>query len=232
MERFYHRAPSPESTIEVICRNVLELVASMEDCLAKERILPCLILLYCGIDIIASLEDKAPKVRGEKLPTRSPAMATASRHSFERWVNRYLLKAGHFSFSARDLYSARCGIIHSYSPESDLYRSGRARIICYAYGPDTLQDLEERNRREVEMGFQRTVGAHVRDLITGYRNAFANYIEDVQNDSARMRTIVEATKVWFFDKKDGLGVLSEDARPQNGHSRKQIEVPMSIAAER
>jgi hypothetical protein len=33
-------------------RNLITLVESMEDCMAKGRLLPCLVLLYSAIDIV------------------------------------------------------------------------------------------------------------------------------------------------------------------------------------
>jgi hypothetical protein len=36
--------------------NLIALLESIEDCLTKRRILPCLMLLYSGIDVVASLE--------------------------------------------------------------------------------------------------------------------------------------------------------------------------------
>src|SRR5438477_12737481 len=77
-------------------RNLTELLDSIEDCLAKRRILPCLMLLYSGIDVIASLE-----------------AGTASRSAFTKWVNRYVLKSTSLSCTASDLYGARCGILHT-----------------------------------------------------------------------------------------------------------------------
>ena len=50
--------------------NLIGLLESVEDCLAKRRILPCLMLLYSGIDVIASLET-----------------GKASRSVFIRWVS-------------------------------------------------------------------------------------------------------------------------------------------------
>ena len=37
-------------------KNLIALVESMEDCMAKGRLLPCLVLFYSAIDIVASLE--------------------------------------------------------------------------------------------------------------------------------------------------------------------------------
>ena len=50
--------------------NLIALLKSIEECLAKGRILPCLMLLYAGIDVVASLE-----------------AGRAGPRAFRRWVN-------------------------------------------------------------------------------------------------------------------------------------------------
>jgi hypothetical protein len=37
-------------------KTLMQLFESIEDCLLKHRLLPCLILLYSAIDIVSSLE--------------------------------------------------------------------------------------------------------------------------------------------------------------------------------
>src|SRR5690242_2777684 len=58
-------------------QNIKALLDSIEDCLSKQRTIPCLILLYSGIDSISALES-----------------GKASRSSFKEWVTKYVLKRG------------------------------------------------------------------------------------------------------------------------------------------
>jgi Domain of unknown function(DUF2779) len=48
--------PKEERLMVALEKNLKVLVESIEDCLAKRRLLPCLILLYSAVDIVASLE--------------------------------------------------------------------------------------------------------------------------------------------------------------------------------
>jgi hypothetical protein len=85
-------------------KNLVEHLAAIEDCLQKRRILQCLCLLYAGIDVVASLE-------------RMPQESTKS--AFVRWVEENVLKVRPMSCTALELYAARCGILHSFTADSD-----------------------------------------------------------------------------------------------------------------
>lgn len=84
-------------------KNLTVLLESIEDCLANRRLLPCLILIYSSIDIVSSLE---------------PGRATGS--AFMAWTDKYLLKAISLPCTPSDLWGARCGILHTFSGESDM----------------------------------------------------------------------------------------------------------------
>src|SRR5664280_369361 len=119
--------PTPYQPRHAYYKAALDLKDSIEDCLVKCRILPCLILLYSGIDVFASLEAQ-------------PGQST--KDAFLYWVEAYMLKGRSLSCSALDLYAARCGIIHAFSWSSDLSRSGKARKIMYAWGTADAAKLD------------------------------------------------------------------------------------------
>jgi len=65
-----------------------------------------------------------------------------TRRDFLDWVERYLLPNSGLPCTALELYSARCGVVHTQSPEARATRGGTARKIFYSWGscrPDTLQ---------------------------------------------------------------------------------------------
>lgn len=78
--------------------NVTQLFDAIEDCLAKGRLLPCLTLLYSGIDVIASLE-------------RKPGEGACA--AFVRWTEENLLKVHPLQCTGLELYAARCGVVHT-----------------------------------------------------------------------------------------------------------------------
>lgn len=157
---------------------IKQLKDSIDDCASKGRVLSCLTLLYSAIDVLASLE---------KLPNEG------TQSAFVRWVDRYMLPNAAFQFSSRDLYAARCGIVHAFSAESNLSRMGRAKKIVYAWGTANVDTL-----RQAGQALGRTeVSVHVRDLIDGFGIAVINYIEDVVKDADRRKRFVESTGCWL-----------------------------------
>ncbi len=156
--------------------NLIGLLESVEDCLAKRRILPCLMLLYSGIDVIASLET-----------------GKASRSVFIRWVNKYLLKAASLSCTALDLYGARCGILHTFSAKSDMSAQGQAREIVYAWGNAKAADLAETSK---VLGRNDCV-LHLRELINAFRVGLADYLEEVMKDDKRKQKLEAGAGLWF-----------------------------------
>ena len=155
--------------------NLIALLDSIEDCLTKRRILPCLMLLYSGIDIVASLE------------------TGRARRAFIQWVNNYLLKSASLSCKASDVYGARCGILHTFSAESDMSRKGQARQIVYAWGDAKTDELE---RASKGLGRNDCV-VHVRELINAFRVGLADYLEEVMQDENRKQKLYAGASLWF-----------------------------------
>jgi hypothetical protein len=124
--------------------------------LDQRYILPALALLYTGIDIAASLERLGHE---------------STKKSFIRWCDCYLLKQRTLSCTSADLYSARCGILHAHSAESDLTRAGKAKKVFYAWGTGTTASLDAiakfSNRSDA-------VNIHVSDLREAFAMALKN----------------------------------------------------------
>ncbi len=83
-----------------------EIVQASNLCLNSKFPSAALSLMYIALDTAASLDHR---LRRE-----------ASRARFVKWVERYILCSGDLACSALDLYGARCGLLHTYSPRSQL----------------------------------------------------------------------------------------------------------------
>jgi hypothetical protein len=165
--------------MEKFHKHVSDLVEAIQDCLAKHRILPCLTLLYSGMDVLASLEAKP----GE-----------GTEKSFVRWVDLYVLKGGKFSCTALDLYAARCGIVHAFSAESRLRQSGKARTVVYAWGDADAKKLEKSGNL---LG-QNCSAVQLDDLVYAFRIGIANQIEEVRKSQERQQALEKAVARWFI----------------------------------
>jgi hypothetical protein len=76
-----------------------------------------LVVLYALIDTVGLVDNQFGKT-------------SANRTTFKNWINTYV-NVSSLNVSADDIYAARCGILHSFSSESDLSRKGRAKEIQY-----------------------------------------------------------------------------------------------------
>ena len=142
-------------------------------------ILPGLALLYTGIDIVASLERLGHE--GTKV-------------SFIRWCNSYLVQRSSLSCTSTDLYSARCGILHAYTAESDLSRAGKAKKVYYAWGTATARSLEEFATYAKKTD---AVYVHVDDLRDAFRNGVDEWAVDVEKYPTRREKVVKKSSQWF-----------------------------------
>jgi hypothetical protein len=164
--------------MEKFHRHVFELIESIQDCLDKQRILPCLMLLYVGIDVMASLETSGK----------------ATRKGFIKWVGTYLLKEAALECNAMDLYGARCGIVHTLTAHSDLSRLGKARVVAYAWGNADAQMLRSATKL---MKRNDVVHVHVTELVVAFRNGIAAYLDEVGSDSARQQAFETVVGGWY-----------------------------------
>jgi hypothetical protein len=110
-----------------ILKHFLPLLEAVELCVPRRLYTPALILSYSGIDAAAW-------VNSEK--------ASVDRTAFMDWVRVYLLRAKALPCSAEDLYSARCGLLHNLSSDSNMTKTGAAREIWYAWKPAPLTPLQ------------------------------------------------------------------------------------------
>ncbi len=104
----------------------LEIAIGM--CVDAKLIMPALALLYTSIDIAAWVRS------GDEGNIAS---------QFISWADRYLLPDSGLRCTAKELYSARCGLLHTYSSQSRLTKKNEARELVYAWGDSTAEDFQE-----------------------------------------------------------------------------------------
>jgi hypothetical protein len=170
---------------ENITKNMAHMLAASSRCLDERQIMPCLTLLYAGMDVMASLE-AAP---GEKVNVY-----------FKRWVEKYLLPQTTWKCSSVDLYGARCAVVHTFTPDSDLSKKGAAKVIYYAHSGGDVAKLEEVNN-----DFNRNAEClEVGEMISSFYNAILKYMVEVAGDPARKAAVESKAGLWFGDTRAGL----------------------------
>ena len=172
--------------------SLTQVVVSIEMALQSKMYLPALILTYSGIDTAGWLASADPS---ERVGTR-----------FCRWVDLWLLRAKPLRCTSTDLYAARCGILHTFTSDSDFSVSGRARRICYASGVRTSQDLQARLDA---LGRVDCIALHFDELFVGFRLGLADYFEHALSDPAESAQLARKAERYFTaitgDEADQFG---------------------------
>jgi hypothetical protein len=162
-----------------------ELITAIDLCFEKRLITPTLALLYSGIDTMAWLG--IPDNQGE-----------VTRKDFIQWVGRYLLPDSGIPCSALDLYSARCGILHSMTGESRATRQGDAKEIYYAWGNHTAERLQQ----FVDLKGQPALVLQVDTLVRAFKSAVDKFVTASEQDPELNRRVDARRKKIFTNLQD------------------------------
>lgn len=150
-----------------------QLLEAIDLCVAHKLNVPALTLVYSTIDIAGWLHGTEKQKVGDR---------------FTEWVDKYLLPGSNLKCNALTLYGARCGVVHSFSPESDLSASGKVLKIAYAWKPSLASELEELVAANLEMLRQRGVeedpndyfvAVQGEDLVEALRKGVTTFLEDI-----------------------------------------------------
>ena len=111
-------------------RDIADTLAAIRQSIAAKQHMPTKVLIYAVIDSMAW----AASDKGEK----------STRKNFESWVARWLIPELPLigeKIEPVDLYAARCAVLHTMTPDSDLTSKGAARTIAYAWGTSKAEVL-------------------------------------------------------------------------------------------
>ena len=159
------------NTIQKTLHGEKGLVAGMRACLAGQYIASTLVLAYSLIDILASL-------------SLSPGRDEVTGRDFAEWADKYVVPAGSPECTGADLYAARCGVLHSLTPDSRMSRRGEATRIVYSWGvkrPYPRQKLEQHG-----IGY---VMLHVDTLCAAIDEAAATFWKEIEGNPERLALI-------------------------------------------
>src|SRR5574341_620344 len=141
------------------------LVIAIRLCINNDLHGPALILIYATMDILANLG-------------RDAEHRYVKKDDFLRWVELYLLPDSDLQCSPVDLYGARCGILHSYSPVSNLSNIGSAKMLIHVWGSASEAEyLKPLERTEP----QNVLVIHVEKLFTALAEGIIKFRENFQD---------------------------------------------------
>lgn len=164
--------------LDLLKKNIATLLAAIDDCYERRQLLPCLILIYSGIDVLASLEKEDSEGTGT---------------AFQRWTSRYLRPENSLYCSSSDLYGARCGIVHAMSSKSDYSVKGKAKEIVYAWGKGNPEKLKLINN----IYGKNYIVLHIDDLNAAFKSGIIVYLSEISIDLARSGEVAKRAGVWL-----------------------------------
>ena len=164
--------------MESFYKNTIDLLETIEETYEKRQLLPCLALLYTGIDVASSLE-------------RRPDETT--KLAFARWSDAYVMGNSTLPCTSLELYGARCGIVHTFTAKSNLSQKG-VREIIHAWGNREAATLQQASDLSKQTNY---VAVHIRDLIDAFRHGLADYWDEVIGDEDRRLRVATQVGDWF-----------------------------------
>ena len=97
---------------------LLSVVEATDSLMQRKLYGHYLVIAYSTIDTLGLLD--AP-----------PDQIDARKSSFLAWVESYLLPNIRVDCSATDIWAARCAVLHAFTTESNLSRTGKAKELQY-----------------------------------------------------------------------------------------------------
>ncbi len=171
-------------------KNMMLLASGIDACIEKKAITSALVLIYSAIDTTGWLDSTE---------------AFATRNDFMSWVEKYLLKAKPLRCTSLDLYAARCGLLHTFTPDSQLSSSGQAHVIYYAWGTAKAEDLQR--TINLKNKSNELVAVHVDELYQAWKSGLVLFGEDLDKDPERSTRVL--TKARKFFSELGVETMSE-----------------------
>jgi len=168
---------------QAIETNINELIGAIQLTLEAKKHLPTLILIYSAIDVLAWLN-------------RPHANLDVTRNDFILWVDQFMLPGSSLRCSATDLYSARCGVVHSYQAESNLTRKGKAKQVWYAWGEGNATRLMTRiQQAQLE---KKVVAVQIEVLFDTLKEGFSRFLKALETNPAHAKVVYERGTNKFF----------------------------------
>ena len=146
---------------------IQHLIEAITLCSKSRLPVPSLILFYCTIDILAWLD-------GPENGNRRNLVG----ENFEAWVAQYLLPNTSLDCKAKDLYAARCSLVHSYRADPESSRKRKAKMIFYSWGSANNQFLRDRMPPSIAT-------VHIDDLFTALTKGIECFKEALAKDARK-----------------------------------------------
>lgn len=181
-------------------RSFDESFASLRVLLEHGHLQSFLVVLYSTIDAAAWL---AAEHDGD-----------VTRKDFVKWADTYLLPESGLECEARDLYAARCGMLHSFSAYSSLQRKGEARPLSYALGSGSLDALQ---RFIADSDEKETIAVQLEKLANAVVRGWERFLGSLDaNPHAIERLVVRGGMLFSLTGQPAGPQVRAENPPENG----------------
>lgn len=154
-----------------------------------------LMLLFVGIDNLGWLH--AP-----------PSAKKVDDETFMAWVDQYMSPA-ELGCTSRDLYGARCGLLHQRVSGSERSRRKQARDLLYMISPThRLEALRARRASEKQ------VVIDAPRLVAAFKEGARRFHSDLANDRARWDRARSRSHEWLRKHRNGEVAFPRGPRPE------------------
>jgi hypothetical protein len=152
-------------TEENFFRIYAQIITAINYCILEKLTMPALVLIYSAIDSVSwvSSDNENQQVK----------------QRFQTWVDTWMLQKYSLPCTSLELYAARCGILHTLTPDSDLSKKKGVRRIAYAWGTAKQKDLDEAIKL---VDYPGLVAVHIDDIYQSFLNGFTDYLNSIQKD--------------------------------------------------
>jgi len=154
-----------------------ELRASIVLLLEAHQPLSAMMLLYSGIDVLGALDSDG---------------GVATRDTFLSWADEYMKSDGAHSCSSLELYSARCGLLHRWSPITNLTKSGVAREVIYAIDRPRFQQTQQAGGLLI---------IHPPWLWLTFRDGSSRFVDNALKDASSLKRVNKNLEGVYFERR-------------------------------
>jgi hypothetical protein len=175
------------TTEQNLFSDYFQIFTVIDYCISEKLITPALILIYSTIDSISWLSTENSDQRNKEY--------------FQNWVDTWMLKHYPLPCTSLELYAARCGILHTLTPSSDLSKKKGVRQISYAWGNASHIDLE--NTIQV-LGNRSLVAVHVNDILTSLRSGFIDFLSSIESNENSKKLFAQKASLHFVNTETNI----------------------------
>ena len=138
-------------------RNIQQMFEGIDLCLEKNLQFPTLSLIYTIIDNLAYITYGDISVEKR----------------YKKWITEYMLKEKKLNVTPMDLYSARCAILHTLTPNSKKSNDKQAFVLAYAWGNKNVSILE----KSISNSNENLKALHINDLYDSLKSGTKKFFK-------------------------------------------------------